>query len=205
MKFFVVRHGETDWNKLGRFQGHTDISLNDRGLSQARETAVASEDWGYTAIYSSPLVRTVQVAEEIAKVTPMLVSQEPGLKELSLGDLEGVTGEEMRNDWPALFAAWRTEPEKMSMPNGESLGELRDRTWQVILDIEQKHSSDESIVVISHNFAFRSIVNELLGMPLAYFHRMSLNLASVCTFDSDERGRRLTGYNSTSHLSPRNR
>ncbi|MCH2672080.1 MAG: histidine phosphatase family protein [Dehalococcoidia bacterium] len=205
MKFFVVRHGETDWNKLGRFQGHTDISLNDRGLSQARETAVASEDWGYTAIYSSPLVRTVQVAEEIAKVTPMLVSQEPGLKELSLGDLEGVTGEEMRNDWPDLFAAWRTEPEKMSMPNGESLGELRDRTWQVILDIEQKHSSDDSIVVISHNFAIRSIVNELLGMPLAYFHRMSLNLASVCTFDSDERGRRLTGYNSTSHLSPENR
>ena len=205
MKFFVVRHGETDWNKLGRFQGHTDISLNDRGLSQARETAVASEDRGYTAIYSSPLVRTVQVAEEIAKVTPMLVSQEPGLKELSLGDLEGVTGEEMRNDWPDLFAAWRTEPEKMSMPNGESLGELRDRTWQVILDIEQKHSSDDSIVVISHNFAIRSIVNELLGMPLAYFHRMSLNLASVCTFDSDERGRRLTGYNSTSHLSPENR
>ena len=205
MKFFVVRHGETDWNKLGRFQGHTDISLNDRGLSQARETAVASEDWGYTAIYSSPLVRTVQVAEEIAKVTPMLVSQEPGLKELNLGDLEGVTGEEMRNDWPALFAAWRTDPEKMSMPNGESLGELRDRTWQVILDIEQKHSSDDSIVVISHNFAIRSIVNELLGMPLAYFHRMSLNLASVCTFDSDERGRRLTGYNSTSHLSPENR
>ena len=205
MKFFVVRHGETDWNKLGRFQGHTDISLNDRGLSQARETAVASEDWGYTAIYSSPLVRTVQVAEEIAKVTPMLVSQEPGLKELSLGDLEGVTGEEMRNDWPALFAAWRTEPEKMSMPNGESLGELRDRTWQVILDIEQKHSSDESIVVISHNFAIRSIVNELLGMPLAYFHRMSLNLASVCTFDSDERGRRLRGYNSICHLSPGNR
>ena len=205
MKFFVVRHGETDWNKLGRFQGHTDISLNDRGLSQARETAVASEDWGYTAIYSSPLVRTVQVAEEIAKVTPMLVSQEPGLKELSLGDLEGVTGEEMRNDWPDLFSAWRTEPEKMSMPNGESLGELRDRTWQVILDIEQKHSSDDSIVVISHNFAIRSIVNELLGMPLAYFHRMSLNLASVCTFDSDERGRRLTGYNSTTHLSPENR
>ena len=61
------------------------------------------------------------------------------------------------------------------------------------------------IFVISHNFAIRSIVNELLGMPLAYFHRMSLNLASVCTFDSDERGRRLTGYNSTSHLSPENR
>ncbi|MBC8279315.1 MAG: histidine phosphatase family protein [Chloroflexi bacterium] len=205
MKFFVVRHGETEWNKLGRFQGHTDISLNERGLSQAKETAIASADWGYSAIYSSPLIRTVQVAEEIAKVSSMDVHQEPGLKELSLGELEGVTGEEMRNGWPEVFAAWRTGPEKMTMPNGESLGQLRDRAWQVILDIEQKHSSEESVVVISHNFAIRSIINELLGVPLEYFHRMSLNLASVCTFDSDDRGRRLTGYNSTSHLSPENR
>ena len=205
MKFFVVRHGETEWNKLGRFQGHTDISLNERGLSQAKETAIASADWSHSAIYSSPLIRTVQVAEEIAKVSSMDVHREPGLKELSLGELEGVTGEEMRNGWPEVFAAWRTGPEKMTMPNGESLGQLRDRAWQVILDIEQKHSSEESVVVISHNFAIRSIINELLGVPLEYFHRMSLNLASVCTFDSDDRGRRLTGYNSTSHLSPENR
>lgn len=205
MKFFVVRHGETEWNKLGRFQGHTDISLNERGLSQAKETAVVSADWGHSAVYSSPLIRTVQVAEEIAKVTPMEIRQDAGLKELSLGELEGVTGEEMRNGWPETFAAWRAGPEKITMPNGESLGQLRDRAWQVILDIEQKHSLEESVVVISHNFAIRSIINELLGVPLEFFHRMSLNLASVCTFDSDDRGRRLTGYNSTSHLSPGNR
>jgi len=205
VKFFVVRHGETEWNKLGRFQGHTDISLNERGLAQAIETAVASADWGHSAVYSSPLIRTVQVAEQIAKVTPMEVRQDPRLKELSLGELEGVTGEEMRNGWPEVFSAWRAVPESMSMPNGESLLQLRNRVWQVILDIEQKHSVDESVVVISHNFAIRSIINELLGVPLECFHRMSLNLASVCTFDSDERGRRLTCYNSTSHLSPENR
>ena len=96
------------------------------------------------------------------------------------------------------------------MPNGESLIQLRRRAWQVILDIEEKHSvrehsGDEAVVVISHNFAIRSIVGELLGVPLENFHRMSLNLASVCTFDSDDRGRRLTSYNSTSHLSPENR
>ena len=205
MKFFLVRHGETEWNKLGRFQGHTDISLNERGLSQARETAKASSEWGLCAIYSSPLIRTAQVAEEIAKVIAMPVSKQPGLKELSLGDLEGVTGEDMRNNWPEVFSAWRSNPEKVSMPNGESLVQLRERCWQAILDIEQKHSADDSVTVISHNFAIRSIVGELLGVPLEHFHRMSLDLASVCTFDSDERGRRLTGYNSTGHLSPENR
>ena len=205
MKFFLVRHGETEWNKLGRFQGHTDISLNERGLSQARETAKASSEWGLCAIYSSPLIRTVQVAEEIAKVTAMPVSKQPGLKELSLGDLEGVTGEDMRNKWPEVFAVWRSNPEKTSMPNGETLAQLRERTWQAILDIERKHSADDSVAVISHNFAIRSIVGELLGVPLEHFHRMSLDLASVCTFDSDDRGRRLTGYNSTGHLSPENR
>jgi len=61
------------------------------------------------------------------------------------------------------------------------------------------------VVIVSHNFAIRSIVGELLGVPLEHFHRMSLNLASVTTFDSDDRGRRLTGYNSTGHLSPENR
>ena len=205
MKFFLVRHGETEWNKLGRFQGHQDISLNERGASQAKETAEAASGWGHCAIYASPLVRTMQVADELVRVTPMSVSKEPGLKELSLGDLEGVTGQEMREGWPLLFADWRSNPEKLTMPNGESLVQLRERAWQVVLNIEQKHSSNEVVVIISHNFAIRSIVGELLGQPLEFFHRMSLDLASVCTFDSDDRGRRLTGYNSTSHLSPGNR
>ncbi len=205
MKFFLVRHGETEWNRLGRFQGHEDIKLNDRGLSQAKETAKAAAEWGHSAIYASPLTRTVQVAEEMVKVTLVPVSKQPGLKELHLGDLEGVTGEEMRQGWPEVFSAWRSAPEKVSMPNGESLYQLRRRAWQAILDIEEKHSEDESVVVISHNFAIRSIVGELLGVPLENFHRMSLSLASVCTFDSDDRGRRLTSYNSTGHLSSENR
>ena len=77
MKFYLVRHGETEWNKLGRFQGHEDIKLNERGLAQARETAKTAAGWGHSAIYTSPLTRTVQVAEELAKVTPVPVSRNP--------------------------------------------------------------------------------------------------------------------------------
>ena len=110
MKLVLVRHGETDWNKLGKFQGHYDIALNSRGAAQAQETARAVVQWKHSAIFSSPLLRTMQVAQEISQLSGMPVVQVPGFRELSLGDLEGVTGEEMRNRWPHVYAAWRDDP-----------------------------------------------------------------------------------------------
>ena len=71
MKVALVRHGETEWNKLGKFLGQCDIGLNLRGLAQARETALAMADWGHTVVYASPLARTTQVAREISKLDEM--------------------------------------------------------------------------------------------------------------------------------------
>ena len=118
MKIFLLRHGETEWNKLGKFQGLTDVSLNERGLAQARDSARAALTWDHGALYASSLTRTVQVAEEISKVTGIPVSTNPGLRELSLGDLEGVTGAEMRATWPEVYETWRNNPADVLMPNG---------------------------------------------------------------------------------------
>ena len=205
MKLILIRHGETEWNKLGRFQGQCDIPLNARGMDQARETALALASEQNVALYSSPLYRTMQVADEIARVTEMPVAPVPGLMELDLGDLEGVTGAEMRAGWPEVATSWREDPGATTMPNGESLAQLQNRAWQAVLHLEQAHSEDDVVVAVSHNFAIRTIVGKLLGMPLSNFHRMVLNLASICTIESDTRGRRLVSYNSTSHLSPENR
>ena len=68
MKLVLVRHGETEWNKLGRFLGHRDISLNPRGVAQAQETAREVIQWKHLAVYSSPLQRTMQVAQEISQL-----------------------------------------------------------------------------------------------------------------------------------------
>jgi broad specificity phosphatase PhoE len=131
--------------------------------------------------------------------------------ELQLGDLEGVTGDEMLGGWPDIYHNWRESPEMVKMPNGESLVQLQERAWETIISIEKDHEDDESIVVVSHNFAIRTIIGALIGIPLANFHRMSLGLSSLCTFESDRRGdsddraRRLITYNSTGHLSPENR
>jgi broad specificity phosphatase PhoE len=205
VKLFLVRHGETEWNKLGRFQGQEDTPLNPRGRLQARETAIASVGWQATALYSSPLCRTMEVAQEISRLVGLPVVPQAGLKELALGELEGVTGEEMRRGWPQVYQTWRDDPGAVVMPGGESLGRLQERAWQVVSELEQAHGEDDVLVVVSHNFALRAIVAKVLGMPLANFHSMSLALGSIGVIESDGRGRRLVTYNSTSHLSLENR
>ena len=205
MRFYLLRHGETEWNKLGKFQGFTDVSLNERGFAQARDSARASLQWEHSVIYSSSLTRTVQVAEEIRKLSGAPVVTDPGLRELGLGDLEGVTGAEMRTDWPDVYRSWRANPADVQMPNGESLSQLQERAWGVIQEIERAHAGTTGVVVVSHNFTIRTIMCAILDIPLSNFHRMSMGLGSLTTFDSDDNGRRLVTYNCNSHLSLDNR
>ena len=205
MKFYLIRHGETEWNKLGKFQGLTDVSLNDRGVAQARDSARAALSWDHGALYASSLKRTMQVAEEIRKLSGVPVVTDPGLRELSLGDLEGVSGAEMRAGWPEVYASWRKNPADVVMPNGESLTQLQERAWNVILEIERSHSQESGVIIVSHNFTIRTIICAILDIPLYNFHRLSLGLGSLCTFESDGDSRRLVTYNCNSHLSPENR
>ena len=204
MKLVLVRHGETEWNKTGRFQGHYDIAMNERGIAQARETAQAVTAWKHSVVYASPLHRTMQVAQEISRVGGRPVVPVEGFKEWSLGDLEGITGEEWRAGWPEVYAAWRSDPATVSMPNGESLVGLQERAWNALEELELAHADDETLIVVSHNFAIRAMVSKVLGLPLSNFHRMSLSLSSICVIESDQRGRRLMCFNSTCHLSPEN-
>ena len=200
MKFYLVRHGETEWNKLGRFQGQYDTRLNDAGLEQARVIALAAREWDLSAIYASPLSRTMQVASEIGGPLGLPINTREGLMELGLGELEGVTGEEMRAGWPQVFDTWNSTPELVAMPGGESLATLEERSWQVILELQGAHSSEDNLAVISHNFTIRAICGKVLGIPLANFHRLRLSLGSVSVFEMDTRGPRLLTYNSTCHL-----
>ena len=205
MKFYLLRHGETEWNHLGKFQGFTDVPLNERGLAQARDSARAAVGWQPAALYASTLTRTMQVAEELRKTTDAPLIPASGLRELNLGDLEGVTGAEMRAGWPEVYETWRSNPAEVMMPNGESLAQLQRRAWDVVREIESAHGGDAAVAVVSHNFAIRTIICAILDIPLYNFHRMSLGLGSLCTFESDGNGRRLITYNCNSHLSPENR
>ncbi len=204
MKFYLVRHGETEWNKLGRFQGQYDTLLNDAGLEQARIIGQAAREWDLTAVYSSPLTRTMQVANEVGGPLGLPVNAREGLMELGLGELEGVTGAEMRAGWPQVYTTWNSSPERVEMPGGESLATLEERSWKVIIELQESHGPEDNLAIISHNFTIRAICGKVLGMPLANFHRLRLALGSVSVFQIDARGPCMLTYNSTCHLQRQN-
>ena len=205
MKLHLVRHGETDINASGRLQGTTNSTLTPRGRAQARELAVASLTWDPMAVYSSPLQRARGVAGAIADLSGLPVTDEPRIIEMDMGDLEGVTVQEMRDGWPDLYQGWRRDASSVTMPGGESLGDVQRRAMAAIEELDERYDADDTVIAVTHNFTIRCIVAAVIDLPLANINHMDLSLASRTTITSGRRGRRLAAYNAVDHLTPANR
>ena len=150
MRLHLLRHGETDINAAGRLQGSTNSLLTERGRRQARELAVASLAWNPTAIYSSPLQRALDVATRISDMTGVEVCDEPRITEMDMGALEGVTIQQMRDGWPDLYQGWRQDASSVTMPNGESLGDVQERAMAAVADIDDHHGADDTVIAVTH-------------------------------------------------------
>ena len=145
---YLVRHGETDWNRERRIQGSTDIPLNDTGRSQASATGalLASREWD--GVYASPLSRAFETAEIIADTLGLPIPRiVPQLAERNYGDAEGLTGDEI----DARFAG-------ADVPGRETRDEVAARALPAIVELAEKHPG-ESIVLVSHGGVIRTILN----------------------------------------------
>ena len=205
MKLHLVRHGETDINASGRLQGTTNSTLTPRGRAQARELAVASLTWNPVAVYSSPLQRARGVAGAIADLSGLSVTDEPRIIEMDMGDLEGVTVQDMRDGWPDLYQGWRRDASSVTMPGGESLGDVQLRAMAAVEELDERYDAEDTIIAVTHNFTIRCIVAAVIDLPLANINHMDLSLGSRTTITSGRRGRRLATFNAVDHLTPANR
>lgn len=205
MRLRLLRHGETDINAAGRLQGATDSLLTPLGRRQAHEMGVASLAWRPKAIYSSPLTRARDVASQISGLTGLPVIVEPRITEMNMGALEGVTIQEMREGWPELYQGWRRDASSVTMPDGESLGDVQQRAMAAFADMDSCHDADDTVIAVTHNFTIRCIVAAVIGLPLANINHMDLSLGSCTCINTGSRGRRLNGYNAVDHLTPENR
>ena len=199
MKLILVRHGETHWNKDGLIQGgDSDIELNDTGLEQARKLAAFLKNEPIISILSSPLHRAVATAEVIASQHQLPVEIDQGLKELKVGDLEGISISNLRTTFSRFLLQWWQDGEAMKLPNGESLVDLQQRAWKVIEGLLEKHK-DGTAVVVSHYFVTLVIVLKALNLPLDYFTKFRLDLGGVSILEFRDYGARLVTFNDTSY------
>jgi len=199
MRLILVRHGETRWNQENRVLGHTEIELNEKGRKQAERLALALKDETLAAIYSSPLRRARETAEEIARFHGLEVVTDDGLKEVDAGELDGLTFQEMMERYGDFLKEWVKDEPSLRMPGGESIAELQQRTWPAVERMVRDHP-DGIVILVSHAFAILSIICKAIGLSLSHFRRLRLSTASISILNFGGRGTSLVLFNDTCHL-----
>ena len=174
LRILLVRHGETDWNSSGRFQGRSDVPLNELGLAQAEALGLALRPERLSGIYSSPLRRALHTARIIQMHHPGLSLQvEPDLVEMDLGIFDGMQGALWVASHPDFLRVWREKPATLRMPGGETLQEVQSRALKGLMGIAARHRPGETVLVCSHNFVILSILCHAMGLPLDRFRKIA--------------------------------
>ena len=206
MKLILVRHGETYWNDERRVQGgDSDIELNDTGLEQARKLAAFLENEPITAILSSPLQRAIATAEVIASHHRLPVEVDQGLRELKVGELEGMSVSNLSTTFSQFLMQWWQDGGAMKLPNGESLVELQQRAWKAVERLLERHKTNPehnegtTVVVVSHYFVTLAIILKALNLPLDCFTKFKVDLGGVSILEIQDYGTRLVTFNDTSY------
>jgi broad specificity phosphatase PhoE len=198
--FILVRHGQTEWNRIERFRGRADIPLNETGLWQAEATGRrVAGTWTPVAVYSSPLSRAVKTAEAIAGHFNLPVLAHPGLADVDYGEWQGLTPSEARERWPKQVDDWYNHPDRARFPGGESLTELRSRAMQAISELTVRHAGG-TVVLVGHTVINRIILLGVLGLGNDHFWRIKQDTCAINIFEAQKNDFVLISLNDTCHL-----
>ncbi len=160
MNVILMRHGQTEWNTLHKYQGHTDITLNDFGREQARRVAsFLRENERVEAIYCSDLSRGRETAEIIARELQLPVKTDIRWREISFGHWEGLTFNEVYEQYPKEFDDWYKNTLHLKVPGGESFAELLERALPALAEMAVQHSG--TVLVVSDGGLIKTMLNHL--------------------------------------------
>lgn len=167
-RLLLVRHGETDWNRQGRFQGQIDIPLNSNGHAQAAAAGRFLSRVSFDRAYTSSMSRPRQTAEGILKHHPGVpLTSVSDLVEIGHGEWEGCLEQEIAASWGPLLAAWKQAPETVQMPEGETIHDVWDRSLRGWNNIAASLHGDETALVVAHDAVNKTILCALLGLSPA--------------------------------------
>jgi len=186
MKVYLVRHGETDWNRKGIYQGQEDIPLNEKGKEEARNLALALKGIEISSIYSSDLKRAKETAEIIAKSLGIqTVIYKESLREMNFGEWTGKSVFEMEEN-SALFQLWSKDPWNISPPGGETLSGLADRVRGEIEEIFLNHQG-QNILVIIHAGPIKAIIFDLIGSKGNAYWNLDISHNTIAIIEKEKR------------------
>jgi len=199
MRLYLVRHGQTDWNLHHRFQGQTDIPLNQTGEEQADRIARRLSRTKIDIIYSSDLRRTLQTAECIASYHHIQFITDPRWRELSFGLWEGLTYAEIRAREPQLLEKWQEDPENAAAPEGETLRQLAMRVASALEDLRSDHA-DHTVLLTVHGGTIQCLFCLALGIELNHYWQFAVSSASLSEMEFFSEGVIINLFNDTSHI-----
>lgn len=199
-ELLLIRHGETEWNKLGKFQGCSDIALSENGIMQAEKLS-KHLNGNFDYIYVSPLKRARKTAEIIAKNTAKTPVVVDNLREINFGEWEGLTLSEIKSNFKEEYIKWETDDKEGPICGGDlSLKRACIRAKDAMLSIVKKHPHKKTIIV-AHGGIIKAGLTGLFDWKLTMYHKILLSNTSICRliFDDDLNPIILT-INDTSHL-----
>lgn len=165
----LARHGETDWNRAGRFQGHADPPLNATGRRQAEELAARVADAGVSAVYASDLRRARDTAAVVAERLGLRLRQREDLREIDVGEFQGLTHDQIRERWPDVDR--RVAEHGVGWVEGESLEQMRSRVVGALAAIAREHPG-EVVLVVGHGATIRALLATADGLDIVTHRRV---------------------------------
>ena len=196
----LIRHGETEWNILGKFQGGTDIPLSQEGIRQAHMLKNRlNGDFDY--VYASPLKRAYETAQTICEGTDKTITIAEGIREINFGKWEGLTLKGIAEKYPDVFNSWRTDKEEGKFCGGDmSTLNASIRAKNCIMEIV-KEPKGKKIAIVAHGGIIKAGLIGIFGWDMSMYHKIALGNTCINTVTfNDDLKPALVGLNDTNHL-----
>ena len=180
-KLYLIRHGETDYNNALRFQGQTDIPLNQKGIQQAEKVAGFLKDVPLQAIYTSSLKRARTTAEIIGRAKGLEPQATDALREMSFGIWENMNSKDIQKKYAKEWKDFFASPAKTKIPEGESMSEVQQRAYPEVQRILDRYPEGD-VAFVAHGGIIRVLICTMLGLDLNRSWHLHVGNASITCF-----------------------
>lgn len=198
-RLFLTRHGQTVTNTEGRFCGHSETELTEKGVAQARALGVRLAKEKIDAIYTSDFSRAVRTAGLIASPRPLTPRADPDLRELHYGEWELEKGGDVARRWRKQYLLMRREDPLWRPPGGENVADVRGRTRAAFDRIVAAHEG-KKVLVVSHGTALNCLVSTLLEIPESHVFRIDITNCGLTEVEVRDGRAYIVRLNDTAHL-----